>query len=131
MKLLLKILGSLYHTFFGVFKNYTVNELSHDNLDTTTVVIKTVNGVSITFYCKKYNYVINNHSSWVPDYYFYNYELSGVCDENSSEKLKNALNKIVYFPMLGSFFVKEYSRRKFFIEAYIDLLNNDIKKNNY
>lgn len=127
MKRLKKIFGILYHTFFGVYKEHTVVEITEEDFNLSSIFIKTIHGDKITLNCKKLNYVIENHSKWIPNYYFYNYEISGTCIGQHSEKLKNALTRVVYFPPIGKVFSTEYNRRKFLIEAYIDLLNSDLE----
>lgn len=131
MKILKKLFGALYHTLFGVYKYHTVVEVVQDEFNLSTVFVKTINGTSITLNCKKFNYVIENHSVWVPDYSFINYEISGTCEGDTSDKLREALARVVYFPPIGKVFASEHGRRKFLIEAYIDLLTSDLEKHKF
>lgn len=126
MALIIRFLSIIYYVLFGTYKDHTVKELEHKESDLTEMVVKTIKGVQIIFYCKKKNYLILNNHRWIPNYEFSIYQLYSENNDIATDELKSTLKKVVFFPRLFPIFVKEQNRRKYLIEAYIDLLNADL-----
>lgn len=126
MAVIIKFLSIVYYFLFGTYKNHSVREVTYIDSDLSTMVARTVKGVEIHFYCKKKNYLIVNHHKLVPNYAFSVYQLYSANNDLATDKLKDSLKKVVFFPRLFPIFMKESRRREFFIEAYIDLLNADL-----
>lgn len=130
MSYLKRIISILFHYFFGVYENNTVERIPSSSSDTTSLHVQSLSGVSIRFYCKKTNFVIKNEHPYIPDYKYSVYTLSGECGEEGScpTKLINVLKNQAHFPTLRPIFISEETRRKFLIETYISFLNSELKQ---
>lgn len=117
----------IYYFVLGVVGNKTVHEMQHTHDDVSELIIVSVNGFTLRFYCKRLNFVIRNDKAHIPDLNFSTYRVYAENSDDAPEKLKAALEKDIYLPSFKTIFMNEERRRKFLIEAYIDVITKRIK----
>lgn len=117
----------IWYFMFGIFGNKVVHEIQHTTDDVSELIIVSVNGFTVKFYCKRLNFVIKNDKVYIPDLHFSTYRVYAENSDDAPEKLKAALEKDIYLPSFRTIFMDEDRRRKFLMEAYIDVITKRIK----
>lgn len=116
----------VYYFVFGIVGKKTVHEVEHTHDDVSELIIVSINGFTLRFYCKRFNFVIRNHHGLIPDLHFSIYRVYADNSDDAPEKLKEALKHDIYLPSFRTIFMDEEKRRKFLIEAYIDVITKRI-----
>lgn len=111
---------------FGIVGKKIVHELQHIPEDLYQLTVVSVNGFTVKFYCKRLNFVIKNDKPYIPDLHFSTYRVYAENSDDAPEKLKEALVKDIYLPSFRTMFMNEEKRRKFLMEAYIDVITKRI-----
>lgn len=121
------IVAYVYYFVFGVVGDKTVKELLQTDDDLSELIVVSVNDFTLRFYCKRLSFVIQNNNPYIPDLHFSTYRVYAENSEGAPEKLKIALSKDIYLPSFRTIFMDEEKRRKFLIEAYIDVISKRIE----
>ena len=121
------IIAYTFYFIFGISGRKSVQEMDHSKNDVSELIIVSVNGFKLSFYCKRLNFIIKNNKSYIPDLHFSTYRVYAENSDDAPEKLKAALERDIYLPSFRTIFMDEDRRRKFLMEAYIDVITKRIK----
>jgi hypothetical protein len=100
----------------------TVHVLQEQPYDLTSVIVRSVRGYAMSFYCQKivYTFEYENSSHHQKRVVYRLYAESH--DDTMPPRLKEVLTHEVYLPRLFSFFMDETVRRKIMLDIFVSIL---------
>lgn len=134
MKWIEKIRNLWYHFIYLLVGNWFITIRSNTNDLRELLLCVSYNKQWYYFYCEEIRYDMTFKRWYIPDRFFKIYRYSSECiftdhkeRTEQEHKVLKSTNLVVYFPDINFFLFNITNRKRHLLNAYIDLLINEIK----